>query len=430
MKVLFTTVYKIKKTKYDYFVSNTRNTIFRYTLPRIQSFGLRFIKQNIPTIEILEYPTWKEYKEKLNEGWDVIGFSFYLNEIPEILEMIEYARKKGVEEIWGGNYGALTPHIKEYFDWICPGYGEKEIARKLNHKFDEIVHPPLFGYFGIPVGFKLVTFGVLFTARGCNMHCSFCQTPSFCKKPHTIPIESIERVLRYYKERGVDQVIILDENFGMFKKHTEKVVELLGEYKFYWYPLARADIILSNFSFWNENGLNGAIVGVEAFSQEILDDLEKKEKVEEIVEAIKKMNENNMMIVGTYIIGYENERKEDIKKAVLKLKELKMDLTQICVLTPLPKTKLWEYIEEKYGIFEKDWHKFNAKHLVWNHPHIEAKEMEKILRWAFKKVYPRIMPFRTTIKFLRRYSERNRSFIKGAFYMLNQPIQANFFNYA
>ncbi len=30
------------------------------------------------------------------------------------------------------------------------------------------------------------------------------------------------------------------------------------------------------------------------------------------------MNKNNMMTVGTYIIGYENEDKESIKRAVMK----------------------------------------------------------------------------------------------------------------
>ncbi len=56
--------------------------------------------------------------------------------------------------------------------------------------------------------------------------------------------------------------------------------------------------------------------------------------------------------------------------------------------------------------------------------------MQKLLSWAFKKVYPRIMPFKTTIKFLKRCSERNKSFLKGGYYMMNQPIRANFFSYS
>ena len=108
--ILFTTVYRrYKSDLYDYFGANSNQSLFRFSLPRVNSFGLRFIKQNIPQIEILEYPTWNEYKKKVQEKkWDIIGFSFYLNEIHEIIEMEEYARKQEIPEIWAGNYGALT----------------------------------------------------------------------------------------------------------------------------------------------------------------------------------------------------------------------------------------------------------------------------------------------------------------------------------
>ena len=81
-KILLSTVYKRHKNDvYDYFGANAGRSFFRFSLQRIQSFGLRFLKQNIPEIEILEYPTWEEYVARLGEeDWDVVGFSFYLNE--------------------------------------------------------------------------------------------------------------------------------------------------------------------------------------------------------------------------------------------------------------------------------------------------------------------------------------------------------------
>ncbi|OYT60495.1 radical SAM protein [Thermoplasmatales archaeon ex4484_30] len=428
-KILFTTVYR-NKGRHDYFEANSRNTVFRFSIPRIRSLGLRFIKQNIPEIEILEYPTWEEYKKAIKkQHWDIVGFSFYVDEIPEILQMIKYARENGVEEIWGGNYGALTEEIEEYFDWICIGYGEEEIAKKLGIKIKEVVHPPLIGHLGTPIGLKLTPSGFLFTSRGCNRKCIFCQTPAFCRKPSKIPISSIEKVLLYYKSIGVDQLVMPEENFGMFKSHMEKVVELLGEYGFYWYPVTRADTLNENLSFWMENGLNGAGIGIETFSQKTMDEIEKKEKVEEVIEAVKNMQKFNRFIYGTYMIGYEDDTKESIKKSIIELAKLKLDLTQICVLMPLPRTPLWDYIQEKYGIFEKDWHKFNTKHLVWNHPHISPKEMEDLLTWAFKKVYPRTTPLRTTLKFMKRYSEAQGGVLKGPLYMLKQFIQANTFEY-
>jgi len=91
-RVLFTTVYKKGSEPYDYIGANTRSW-FRFYWPRIQSFGLRFLKQNIPELEILEFPTWEEYHKKLEEGWDVVGLSFYLSETHEAIEMVEAARK-------------------------------------------------------------------------------------------------------------------------------------------------------------------------------------------------------------------------------------------------------------------------------------------------------------------------------------------------
>jgi len=44
-------------------------------MPRRISFGLRFLRQNIPEIEILEYPTRAEYRNALKKGWDVVGYS-------------------------------------------------------------------------------------------------------------------------------------------------------------------------------------------------------------------------------------------------------------------------------------------------------------------------------------------------------------------
>ncbi len=126
-RVLFSTVYRKGSEPYDYIGSNTR-TWFRFYWPRVQSFGLRFLKQNIPELQILEFPTWEEYTKKLQEGWDVVGLSFYLSETYEAMEMAEAAKKAGIAEVWAGNYGALTPEVKGNFDKIFVGYAENQVA--------------------------------------------------------------------------------------------------------------------------------------------------------------------------------------------------------------------------------------------------------------------------------------------------------------
>ena len=90
-RVLLTTVYNKLNVITDMVAEHVKTYPRAGAVVRV-SPGLRFLKQNIPEVEVLEYPSWEEYTEKLKEGWDVVGFSVYLYQIPEILEMMEYAR--------------------------------------------------------------------------------------------------------------------------------------------------------------------------------------------------------------------------------------------------------------------------------------------------------------------------------------------------
>ncbi len=405
-RVLFATIYKNASEPYDYIGANTRSW-FRFYWPRIQSFGLRFLKQNIPELEILEFPTWEEYCKKLEEGWDVVGLSFYLNETHEALEMVRAARKAPVGEIWAGNYGALTPEIQEKFDKVFVGYAEQQVASYFGRQVKEIIHPPLIEYLNSPFGIKLNVYGIMFTTRGCPVGCKFCQTPVFCNKPNIIPLKSIERLLAYYKEHGINVVLIEDENFGCNRRHADAVVELLDKYGMVWGCMARADYLRRMIDEWAEkrkrngkrvSGFGGAAIGIENLHQERLDDIKKKEGTEDILETVHLLQKHGLGTVGYYMIGFEDDTRESLKIDIPKLAALKLDITQICVLTPLPQTPLCKEIEEKYGIWDRDWHHYDGKNLVWNHPNIKPEEIPGILDWSFKQVYPWTTPLRTSAR--------------------------------
>ena len=445
-KVLFTTVHKNDPEPYDYIGSNARSKWFRFHWPRIQSFGLRFLKQNIPEIEILEYPTFEEYKKRLAEGWDVVGFSFYLNETCEILEMVDAARASGtVGELWAGNYGALTPQIQDRFDRIFEGYAEGALAPYFGRKIEQnqVLHPPLIEYLATPFKKKLNIYGIMFTTRGCGVGCKFCQTPKFCNRPHPVPLESLERVISYYKEREINVVLIEDENFGANRRHADRVVELLDEYGMVWGCMARADYLRKKIPEWVEmrtrpdpatgrkprmvKGFAGAAIGIENLHQEKLDDINKKEGTEDVLETVRLLQKYGLGTVGYYMIGFHTDTAASIREDVERLASLKLDLTQICVLTPLPRTKLWEEVAERYGISDPDYHHFDGKHLVWNHPNISPAEMEVLLDWSMRRVNPRTAPLRSSARIWRKaYREAG---VAGIGVLLSCLVRANRFEY-
>jgi hypothetical protein len=395
-RCLLTTAYR-EGSFYDYFGSNTPPTLFRLGGKRLISLGLRFLKQNIPGIEILEMPTAEQYRRALRRGCDIVGISFYLNETHRVAEMISMAREAGVAQVWGGNYGALTPEVRPWFDRIFVGYSENEVAETLGYKLNNLVHPPLLVPFGAPP-LKIVRFGVLFTTRGCSFGCTFCQTPAFAPKPVIIPLASIDRLLKHYTDHGVVDVLIPDENFGVIPRHASEVTALLAKHGILWSVMTRVDYLLQHFDEWQSRGLSGVLIGVESMDQQGLDVLRKRSTMEMLYEAVALCRNHGIVMVGFYIIGLESDTEESIRSSIWKLRELDFDLVQMCVLTPLPQTPLWRRIQERYGINTTDYSQFDGKHLVWNHPALSKQQMEDLLQWSFKVLYPRTNPAKTIFK--------------------------------
>jgi radical SAM superfamily enzyme YgiQ (UPF0313 family) len=281
------------------------------------------------------------------------------------------------------------------------------LAPYFGRQIKDIIHPPLIEYLNTPWGIKLNIYGVLFTTRGCPVGCNFCQTPVFCSKPNIIPLKSIDRVLAYYKENGINVVLIEDENFGCNRRHADAVVELLDKYQMVWGCMARADYLRKKIDDWAEMrrmngrhvaGFGGAAIGIENLHQERLDDIKKKEGTEDILETIRMLQKHGLGTVGYYMIGFETDTIESLKVDIPKLAALKLDITQICVITPLPQTPLWTEITEKYGIWDQDYHNYDGKHMVWNHPHIKPSEFQGILDWSFKQTYSWTAPIRTSAR--------------------------------
>ena len=383
-KIVFTTAVGEKP---DYFARSVRDDSLRYSLPT-PSFGLRFLKENIPEINILEYPDWITFEDTLKKGIDILGISFYMTDIPIVIKMVEMARKHGVKQIWGGNYGVLNDEVQQYFDRIFVCYAEREIAKELNHDLVEIKHPAIITSFGLNKTPFKISHAFLFTTRGCQFKCSFCQTPSFTNGIDYLSLNSIDSILKNYKENKVKSVFIMDDNFFANKKFSDEVIDLIQKHKLNWGVCTRAENLHNRVQEFKERGMFMCITGIETLKQENLDKIMKGTTVDLILDTIKELSNNNIYIHGTYLIGFETDTKESIKKDMDFIAKLAVQSMQICVLTPFPHTSLWDDIEKKYGIFEKDYSKFDAYHLVWNHPNIKPEEMDEILKYARSKCYP------------------------------------------
>lgn len=424
MRVLFTSPYIEKNGWYDYFEQNSRHLSRIYFQLKL-SYGLRFLKQNIPEITILEYPEWEEYERVLKQGWDVVGFSFHTSGTNRVLRMAEAARRAGVPRIWGGNYGAVNPALSGLFDRVFSGYAEREVAEALGTTVDRIRHPPLVEQWFIkPLPFRVQRVGVLHSQRGCAMKCTFCQSPRFAPRPEAVPIESVDEVLREYKRIGVDWVFIIDENFGQLSGHTERVVELLRKHRLFWSVQSRYELTVKHLDHWCRSYLMGVGIGIETLDAQALVDMRKKLVPDAVLDLKERMYARGRYLWGYFMIG--NER-ADYRSTIAEIDAVAsygIGYIQTTVMTPYPGTQLWDELEEKYGIFEKDWDRFDTKHLTWQHPKISPDQMEKLLRYACERLNNPAQFWGWIWSIYRSYSLHLGSYLKGLYFISGFPVKS------
>jgi hypothetical protein len=381
-KILITNVYA--RNRRDFFDTFAVNVPYRPRLSyptRPGSAALRFIKENIPQIKILESPTWQEYREILSQGWDVVGFSFFHFELKRILEMAQEARRQGIKELWAGSYGALSPQA-EFADRLWIGYCEKELAAEaFNKKLDTIHHPVLISriYLDIPPSFPVRRVGGLYTQRGCPYRCTFCQAPVYAPRPSKVPLASIKKVLKKYASLGIKDIAIHDETFGIFPKHTEKVVEMLASLGFRWSTGSRIDKIMANLDDWSQAGLAFTGFGVESLRASSLSKINKGIDISLLPELSRKTKEKRVVTTAYYMLGYEDDTPETIAQDMVSLRNLGFDSHQLTVNTPFPRTLQWDYISKSFGLIDNDPSHYDTRHLVWNHPNISPAQMRYIL---------------------------------------------------
>lgn len=376
-KVLLCTAYRRFPNDYWDLVGGVVYNLPRVSIPRRSSLGLRFIKQNVPQVEILEHPMWPDYVKKLKEGWDVVGFSLFQNEVGEITRMAAEARRQGIRELWAGGYGAMEPAIARTVDRVVLGAGEDEVAQMFGYRVKEVVHPAMaWAVNFLPGTIPYMKMGLIYSRHGCPYRCTFCQTPVFDVKSPEITLESIERVLRYYAGQGFTDLYIADELFGLNPRRTAILTEMFARYRFRWWAQTRISLFLKHLDDWYERGLRFPSAGVESLSDRALSAIDKRQQVEPTFEFARRTAAMpGVYRTAYYMLGYENMTLEETLEDAVLLKQAGFDAHGLSVITPFPATLLWDELDAKYGIFDTNHRHYDTHHMVWNHPHISPSLM-------------------------------------------------------
>ncbi len=352
-----------------------------FTMP---NFATQFIKANIPTIDILEYPTWDEYKEALKKNYDVVGISFWTYTSPEAIKMAKLARKSDVGEVWGGGHGVNTPGVSGYFDRIFTGYSEYEMKPLIEGAdLTNFRHPVLISKYDYHLeNYKM---GFLYSIRGCRFSCSFCSGPRYYKRLALTPIEEIERILDIYLDHGIKHISIIDETFLQNKEHAKKVISALYKRKLTWNCISRVDLLQGNIEEMKKYGMATVYFGTESMNNLSLKTVKKGLTTNQTISLLRELESHNILAYATHMICFDQDTAESIKEDVEKLCSFKSLYSIVFwITTPIPGTEYYETCKQTDQIMDTNWRHYDLLHLVKKHPTMSPEEARKLLVYCVK----------------------------------------------
>ncbi len=205
----------------------------------------------------------------------------------------------------------------------------------------------------------------LLTNRGCPFSCVYCAIGIIWgRKVRSRSAQNIVEEIEFIvKKWGKKPFVTLDDTFNANISRTKEFCHLLIE--------KRLNISWSCWSFRADHvdqeladllalsGCTTVSIGIESANPEILRNIEKGEKIEDITRGIKYLKTVGIEVHGNFMIGNPGDNLETTKESIRYAKKQRLDAFDFHLALPYPGTKLWDYVEKEGAFISKDYTRFD-----------------------------------------------------------------------
>lgn len=341
-----------------------------------------------------------------DNDFDLVAITCMTPLAPRAYEISAEFRNRGTPVIIGGVHASLvSEEAKNFADSVVIGEGEDNWHTVLqDFEADRLQKVytstrPALGNLPEPRRDLLSNdyfIQTVQTSRGCPFDCSFCSVTQFNG--------------RQYRFRPVDQVIgeisrlkgkrffFIDDNIvGSGEKSTMRALQLferLRELKKQWGSQICITVVESDglLRAAAESGAKFFFIGFESVEAETLAGMNKKINLRPATtnfkEAIKKIHDHGISVVGGFILGNDTDTKDIFAKTIDFVHDSGIDGAQLSIQTPFPGTKIYHQLAGEgrllFTDFPKDWKRYHGFEVVFQPKNMTAEELLEGHRLAYK----------------------------------------------
>lgn len=233
------------------------------------------------------------------------------------------------------------------------------------------------------------------TSRGCPNQCGFCFNTTYNKNTwRAFSSERAVRELKYLSGHfNIGSFYAVDDNFFVDIRRARAIAQGIVDERLDIFWEAQGITINSALKMDDEylellvkSGLKKVHFGIESGSPKILEFVNKKLKVEDIIKVNKAWSRYDIVVQYNFMCGFPQETMDDIRKTTDLIFQLMSDnpcalISPLCPYTPYPGTPLYQAALNNGFIRKKsleDWQEADYGDNIW-----ESKDRKKILSSLF-----------------------------------------------
>ncbi|MBU1090280.1 MAG: B12-binding domain-containing radical SAM protein, partial [Candidatus Omnitrophica bacterium] len=323
-------------------VSTEANVFSKLCMPLLGPVYLGTILRNRGhQVQIYREDVYKPDYAKLDA--DLVGISILTSTAMRGYEIARKFPKQKV--IMGGVHASLLPEESlEFCRQVVAGEAEEVIADVVEGKIKDriVAGRPVenldslpFPDFSLIKGYRLPSWiAPVSTSRGCPFDCSFCSVTKMFGRKYRF--RSAESVMREVASVNTRQLFFCDDNFTAHPMRTRRLLELMLKVKHKirnWSCQVRCDAARdeSLLNMMAEAKCSAVAVGFESVNSKTLKSYDKKQTIEEIINAIRSFHKSKIKIHGMFVLGSDDDSEKTVWETLRFALKQKIDTIQMSI---------------------------------------------------------------------------------------------------
>ncbi len=411
-----------------------------YHLTASERRAVWFPKLSLPTIAAYTPENWDvdlvdEAVEDIDfdHPCDMVGLSIMTCYAPRAYEIAAEFRKRGKTVIMGGVHPTYCPdEALQHADAIVCGEAEDlwpqlvadYEAGMMQRMYKMTSFPSLERYKSPRVELlspdAYMTRQCSFTTRGCHFDCEFCSVSPFNgkttrRRPVQEVVTELQNVQRWIRSELVERmrdeplwkafltalrirvgiedgsiVAFVDDLHNSNRAYCRELWTALKPLKIKWG--CQSTLFLGDdeemVKLAAESGCVSVFVGMESLDEDCLDETNKSfNRVHKFSQEIKMFHDHGIMVNPGFVFGFDNDDESVFERAVDFLTRNQVELAYFNILTPLPGTALFDRYNNAGRIFDRDWSKYDGKHVVFQPSRMTPEQLQDGFYWANHQFY-------------------------------------------